>query len=55
MRLNLDNMQRCLRGKEYVAGATGVSSADPQAQCANKYRLYLHEGNWYSYDQKRPG
>ena len=55
MQLNLDNIKRCLRAKEYVAGATGASSEDPQAQCANKYRLYQHEGKWYSYDQKRPG
>ncbi len=55
MELNLDNMKRCLRSKEYVAGATGVSSEDPQGQCAKKYRLYLHEGKWYSFDQKRPG
>ena len=36
MELNLDNMKRCLRSKEYVAGATGVSSEDPQGQCAKK-------------------
>jgi hypothetical protein len=55
MEINLQNMKRCLRSKEYIAGATGQSEVDPQAQCAKKYRLYLHEGRWYSYDQKRPG
>ena len=49
-----DSMARCIRGKEYVAGATGTSTADPEAACARELNLYRQDGRWYSYAAARP-
>ena len=49
-----ESMAHCLRGKEYVAGAGGTSTTDPEAACARELNLYRHEGRWYSYAAARP-
>lgn len=51
---NAENIARCLHGAAYKLGATGVSSGNAEEQCAKKYNLYKHEGQWYSYDKIRP-
>jgi len=54
LRENRENMQRCLRGEAYMAGATGQGSGDPEKLCAEQYNLYQHDGQWHSYDDARP-
>jgi hypothetical protein len=50
---NGEIMQRCLRGKAYVAGATGGVEGDPEILCAKKNNLYKDSGQWHSYDDVR--
>ena len=51
---NAELMQRCLRGKAYVAGATGGVDGDPEVLCAKQNNLYKDSGQWHSYDADRP-
>ena len=51
---NARKMRDCIRGLGYKAGATGENDGDPEEVCATRYNLYLHEGQWHSYDEPRP-
>jgi hypothetical protein len=44
----IEDMRECIRGQNYKAGATGVSEGNPEQICAEKYKLYLYEGEWRS-------
>ena len=48
-----EDMRSCVHGLNYKAGATGEGSGDPQIVCAKRLNLYLHEGQWHSYDDVR--
>ncbi|HEY9147423.1 MAG TPA: hypothetical protein VIQ22_00315 [Gammaproteobacteria bacterium] len=48
LRQALEGMRECIRGQNYKAGATGVSDGDPEQICAEKFNLYLYEGEWRS-------
>ena len=51
---NEENMRVCVRGKNYNSGATGVSSGDPETQCAQRFNLYKgDDGKWHSYEDER--
>ena len=50
---NADAMSRCLKGKLFAEGATGTPAGDAEAQCAKKLNLYLEDGVWYSYEDRR--
>jgi len=51
---NAMNMTRCMHAADYRAGATGSASGDSSEVCAAKFNVYQHEGEWHSYDEKRP-
>jgi hypothetical protein len=42
----IEDMRECIRGKNYKAGATGISEGDPEQICAEEFNLYLYEGEW---------
>ena len=44
----IEGMRECIRGKNYKAGATGVSEGNAEEICAEKFNLYLYEGEWRS-------
>ncbi len=44
----IEGMRECIRGKNYKSGATGVIEGDPEQICAEKFNLYLYEGEWRS-------
>ena len=44
----IELMKECIRGRNYQAGATGISEGDPEQICADKYGLYYYEGQWRS-------
>ena len=48
LREAIEGMRECIRGQNYKAGATGVSEGDPEQICADKFNLYLYEGEWRS-------
>jgi hypothetical protein len=48
---SIDDMRECVRGMNYKLGATGVSEGDPEQVCADRYNLYLYEGQWHSTDE----
>ena len=50
---NARNMALCLRGEAFAAGAGANTSGDPQTLCAKRHGLYLHEGQWWAYEQTR--
>lgn len=52
-----EDMALCTRGAAYRLGATGEGqgATGSEEECAQRYNLYLHEGRWHSYDEKRPG
>ena len=51
---NKRNMKRCMHGEAYAAGATGQFGGDPEEFCAQQNNLYMHDGQWHSYDHDRP-
>jgi len=50
---NIESMRDCIRGMNYKVGATGISAGDPEQICAEKFNLYLYEGQWRSTDELR--
>ena len=44
----IEGMRECIRGKNYQAGATGISEGNAEEICAEKFNLYLYEGEWLS-------
>lgn len=50
---NAEKMRLCIRTENYKLGATGEGRGNPEEYCAEKYKLYLLEGRWYSYDEVR--
>lgn len=50
---DIEQMRECIRGKNYKVGATGISEGDPERICAEKYNLYLYEGQWRSAGEPR--
>jgi len=44
----IELMRECIRGQNYKAGATGINQGDPEQICAEKFKLYHYEGEWYS-------
>jgi hypothetical protein len=44
----IEGMRECIRGKNYKAGATGVNEGNAEEICADKFNLYLYEGEWRS-------
>lgn len=52
LKQNAKNMRECLQGLNYRAG-TGANTGNPEENCANRYNVYQHEGQWHSYDDSR--
>lgn len=48
-----EQMKECIRGLNFKAGATGEGTGNPEEECANKYNLYLKDGQWHSYEDTR--
>ena len=49
-----EEMQLCIRGLNYKAGATGEGTGDPEEVCAEKFDAYKKDdGLWHSYDEVR--
>ena len=53
LRENAKNMERCMRQEASMAGSAGMVGAvgvagDGEKLCAQKYNLYLREGQWHS-------
>jgi len=43
---DIEAMHQCVRGMNYKVGATGVGQGDPEAVCAERFHVYLYEGEW---------
>jgi hypothetical protein len=53
LRKNADNMQECMETKKYAGVRTLTHAGDVETICAKQFNLYLHEGQWHSYDDER--
>lgn len=53
LRKNAEDMRLCIRSGNYQAGATGSVSGNIEQACADRFNLYKHDGQWYSYDEVR--
>ena len=51
LKQSIEQMRECVRGQNYRLGATGVGEGDPEQVCAEKFNLYLYEGEWHSLDE----
>jgi hypothetical protein len=52
---NIEKMRECVRGMNYKLGATGIGQGDPEQICAERFNLYLYEGEWHSDDELHQG
>lgn len=51
LKTDIEQMRQCIRGKNYNSGATGAAGGDPGHICAERFNLYLYEGEWRSLDE----
>jgi len=48
-----EDMQECMKTKNYAAGRNLKHAGDVETICAQQLNLYFEDGQWYSYDDVR--